>query len=218
MQGHEVLCFSHVRSVPSSPLQSAGESVAEAIHVIFLLAHSSLGQVRLAVLFIPQFRAWLASCFIYASPHRTQTPCLFLSQAFPMAAFTPFQSRILKHCRKIGLAYQLNERSPVIYPTQLALLLARESAAVEEKDKVRRARAQTGDARLSRATQEIRGSRSQEIRGSRSHFPFSQQGFLLIETNFRLYATTGSELKIALLFIFADIVRRGPSQFFRSSR
>lgn len=86
-----------------------------------------------------RFRVYVAVyLFTLCTPHSDLLPSL--PQAFPRAAFTPLQARILKHCRKIGLAYQLNERSPVVYPTQLALLLARESAAVEEKDKVRRGR------------------------------------------------------------------------------
>ena len=126
---------------------------------------------------------------------------------------------MLRHFSKIGLCYHRKKSAQQYYPTRLAVAL-RTSAALGTEDK--------GEVRmcLPRFQQRLllllllgggclfvclfvcffwleKESFISPLTGAL----IICQGFLIIETNFRLYAYTKSELKISLLKLFAKPVR-----------
>ncbi|VDM31568.1 unnamed protein product [Hydatigera taeniaeformis] len=119
------------------------------------------------------------------------------------------QQDLLQHMRELGLAYQRKRTAPRFYVTRLALSLALGSPAAlnslrgsvdAEPDALFSAnRLPTGVSH--------RGSRG----GGIGVGDASDVGYILVETNFRLYAYTDSRLKTALLSLFSKIRVRYPN-------
>ncbi|RPA76030.1 transcription factor Tfb2 [Ascobolus immersus RN42] len=107
---------------------------------------------------------------------------LDLGQAYSKAGLTPTQLNMLEDLRDYGIVYQRKSSSDRYYPTRLATTLTSESAALRTVQ-------QGFDAAMSQ----------------------SGQGFIVVETNYRLYAYTSSPLQISLLAFFARLSQRYPN-------
>lgn len=89
----------------------------------------------------------------------------------------------LQHLREFGLVYQRKRRSGRFYPTRLAIGLA------------------SGLKDLNVKTDGPGGDREEE----------QDQGYIIVETNYRVYAYTDSPLQVALLSLFCELLYRFPN-------
>ncbi|OQR66492.1 general transcription factor IIH subunit 4-like [Tropilaelaps mercedesae] len=88
----------------------------------------------------------------------------------------------LQHLREFGLVYQRKRRSGRFYPTRLAIGLA---SGLKDLDA------------------------NSNFSGGREHD--QEQGYIIVETNYRVYAYTDSPLQVALLSLFCDLLYRFPN-------
>jgi len=113
-----------------------------------------------------------------------------LGQDYSTELLTETQIVLLEDLRDYGLVWQRNSKSRRFYPTRLATTLT--SALPTLLTPTHAAR--TGD----EAPRETRGNPD-------------QQGFIIIETNYRLYAYTDNALQIAVLNLFVAFKSRFPN-------
>lgn len=100
---------------------------------------------------------------------------------------TPTQLDLLQNMRELGLAYQRKRTAPRFYVTRLALSLASGPSAATSGPLVNNEEAETdGIVSVDRLPTGVssRGSKTGTTGGS-------GVGYILVETNFRLYAYTG---------------------------
>jgi len=100
----------------------------------------------------------------------------------------------LQHLREFGLIFQRKRKSKRFYPTKLALNLTSGGGM--------------GDAALPSATSQS----STDLLSSKSSQSLpSENGFIVVETNYHVYAYTESALKTALLALFSEMQYRFPN-------
>ena len=110
---------------------------------------------------------------------------LELGQAYSKTNLTPTQLQMLLDLRDFGIIYQDSPDSDTYYPTRLATTLTSDAGALRS--------ASAGfDSALSSSTT-------------------NDKGFVVIETNYRIYAYTSSPLQIAILSLFARLSTRYPN-------
>ncbi|KAK9526381.1 hypothetical protein VZT92_015082 [Zoarces viviparus] len=93
----------------------------------------------------------------------------------------------LQHLREFGLVFQRKRKSRRYYPTRLAITLA------------------AGVTTSSSSSSSSSASSSISIPGT------GDAGFIVVETNYRIYAYTDSELQIALVALFSEMLYRFPN-------
>ncbi|KAF3934375.1 hypothetical protein ABW20_dc0100219 [Dactylellina cionopaga] len=108
---------------------------------------------------------------------------LELGQDYDMKSLTPTQKGMLEDLRDYGIVYQRKSSSRRFYPTRLATAL----------------------------TSEMRTLRSPAATIQNATSQSDENGFLIIETNYRMYAYTNSPLQIAVLNLFARLISRFPN-------
>ena len=109
---------------------------------------------------------------------------LELGLPYSRTNLTPTQSQMLLDLGDFGMVYQPSSSSPIFYPTRLATTL----------------------------TSDTSGLRSSFSSGrSSSTSSTNTAGFIVIETNYRIYAYTSSNLQIAILQLFARLQVRYPN-------
>uniref|UniRef100_A0AAY4BHG3 General transcription factor IIH subunit 4 n=1 Tax=Denticeps clupeoides TaxID=299321 RepID=A0AAY4BHG3_9TELE len=91
----------------------------------------------------------------------------------------------LQHLREFGLVFQRKRKSRRYYPTRLAITLAAGVTANTSSS------SSSSSAAASSGTGDV--------------------GFIVVETNYRLYAYTNSELQIALVALFSEMLYRFPN-------
>ena len=109
---------------------------------------------------------------------------LELGQAYSTEKLTPTQLHMLDDLTDFGIIFRRNPGSQYFYPTRLGTTLTSDAGAL------RNSNASLADA-LGAAT--------------------SDKGYIIIETNFRIYAYTSSPLQIAVLNLFARLHTRYPN-------
>jgi transcription initiation factor TFIIH subunit 4 len=113
---------------------------------------------------------------------------LELGQSYSKANLTPTQAQMLLDLGDYGIIYQ-NGSSSRYYPTRLATTLTSDAGAL----------------RSASSTFKSALSASPSSSGS------SDNGFIVIETNYRIYAYTSSPLQIAILQLFCRLSTRYPN-------
>lgn len=108
---------------------------------------------------------------------------LELGQDYSTSNLTPTQQRMLEDLNDFGLVYRRTPNSDRFYPTRLATTLTSDAGAL-----------------LSTSSAFDTGLRSS-----------SGKGYIIIETNYRLYAYTSSLLQIAVLNLFTKLTTRFPN-------
>ncbi len=108
---------------------------------------------------------------------------LELGQSYSKATLTPTQTQMLHDLGDYGLVYELSSSS-LFYPTRLATTLTSDAGALRS----------TVSPSFSSATADN-----------------STNGFVVIETNYRIYAYTSSPLQIAILQLFTRLSTRYPN-------
>jgi transcription initiation factor TFIIH subunit 4 len=109
---------------------------------------------------------------------------LELGRAYNTTTLTESQQRMLGHLVDFGLVYIPPSTSTQFFPTRLATTLTSDASAL-------RSVSAGFDAATSAAT--------------------GTKGFIIIETNYRLYAYTSSPLQIAVLSLFTKLSTRYPN-------
>ncbi|XP_054877856.1 general transcription factor IIH subunit 4 isoform X2 [Poeciliopsis prolifica] len=90
----------------------------------------------------------------------------------------------LQHLREFGLVFQRKRKSRRYYPTRLAITLA---------------------AGVTTSSASTSSTNITSVPGTKD------AGFIVVETNYRLYAYTDSELQIALVALFSEMLYRFPN-------
>jgi len=119
---------------------------------------------------------------------------LGLGQAYSVATLTQTQQKMLRDLRDYGVVYQRKDNSDRFYPTRLATTLTSDATGL------RTAAASFSNAITATTTASIQTQDSSEDRG-----------FIIIETNYRVYAYTNSPLAIAILDLFTKLGTRFPN-------
>ena len=109
---------------------------------------------------------------------------LELGQDYSTANLTATQLQMLDDLNDFGIIYRRSPQSDRFYPTRLATTLTSDAGALPN-----------ADASISNS----------------SAGPGSGKGFIIVETNYRLYAYTQSPLQIAVLALFCRLIVRFPN-------
>lgn len=108
---------------------------------------------------------------------------LELGQSYSKATLTPTQIQMLHDLGDYGLVFELSDSS-LFYPTRLATTLTSDAGALRSSVSSPLSSTTTGD---------------------------NTTGFVVIETNYRIYAYTSSPLQIAILQLFTRLSTRYPN-------
>ncbi|KAF1920927.1 transcription factor Tfb2-domain-containing protein [Ampelomyces quisqualis] len=109
---------------------------------------------------------------------------LELGQDYSTSTLSPTQLQMLDDLSAMGIVYRSSKESRTFYPTRLATTLTSDSGALPGSDI---------------ATSEKPDHKAQK------------KGFIIIETNYRLYAYTNSLIQIAILSLFTKLQHRFPN-------
>ncbi|KAH3917688.1 RNA polymerase II transcription factor B subunit 2 [Parastagonospora nodorum] len=109
---------------------------------------------------------------------------LELGQDYSTSTLSPSQLHMLDDLSAMGIVYRSSKDSPTFYPTRLATTLTSDSGALPGSDV---------------GTTEKPDSKAQN------------KGFIIVETNYRLYAYTNSLIQIAILSLFTKLQHRFPN-------
>jgi transcription initiation factor TFIIH subunit 4 len=110
---------------------------------------------------------------------------LELGQDYSTSTLSATQLQMLEDLSSMGLVYRSSRDSRTFYPTRLATTLTSESGALPGSD------ISTSD--------------------TKSDSKAQNKGFIIIETNYRLYAYTNSLIQIAILSLFTKLQHRFPN-------
>jgi transcription initiation factor TFIIH subunit 4 len=110
---------------------------------------------------------------------------LELGQDYSTSTLSATQLQMLEDLSSMGLVYRSSSDSRTFYPTRLATTLTSESGALPGSD------VSTSD--------------------TKSDSKAQNKGFIIIETNYRLYAYTNSLIQIAILSLFTKLQHRFPN-------
>ncbi|PVI06179.1 RNA polymerase II transcription factor-like protein B subunit 2 [Periconia macrospinosa] len=109
---------------------------------------------------------------------------LELGQDYSTATLSPTQTIMLDDLTAFGIVYMSHKNAKTFYPTRLATTLTSDSGALSTTNSNDVAAPGTGA---------------------------TQKGFIIVETNYRLYAYTSSLLQIAVLSLFTKLTTRFPN-------
>lgn len=112
-----------------------------------------------------------------------------IKQNYSVETLTQTQQQMLEDLRDYGIVYQRKKGSRRYYPTRLATTLTSGNAAIAGAGPKH---AQQGDPNRPPGADEEEG----------------EQGFVILETNYRVYAYTESPLQIAVLNLFVQLQAR----------
>lgn len=106
---------------------------------------------------------------------------LELGQDYSTSTLSETQLQMLDDLSAMGIVYRSSKNAKVFYPTRLATTLTSDSGGLST----------SGDAGASNSS--------------------ANQGFIIIETNYRLYAYTNSLIQIAIISLFCKLQHRFPN-------
>ncbi|KAF2280150.1 RNA polymerase II transcription factor B subunit 2 [Westerdykella ornata] len=111
---------------------------------------------------------------------------LELGQDYTTSTLSPTQLKLLEDLSQFGIIYRSSDDAPTFYPTRLATTLTSDASALS-------------------------ASQSLSTSLATTHTDTTAKGFIIIETNYRLYAYTSSLLQIAVLSLFTKLTTRHPN-------
>ena len=137
---------------------------------------------------------------------------LQLGQAYSVATLTQTQCMMLRDLRDYGVVYQRRDNSDRFYPTRLATTLTSDVTGL----RTAAATISSAAAAATTATASTTASTAMTAPQQQQPPPTGQpaeedRGFIIIETNYRLYAYTNSPLVIAILDLFTKLGSRFPN-------
>lgn len=98
----------------------------------------------------------------------------------------------LQHLREFGLVYQRKRKEKRFFPTRLALNFTTKNAIIPQN-----------------ITSDMSASKAALTAGDESNN--YEKGYIIVETNYRVYAYTDSKLQISLLALFTELLYRFPN-------
>ena len=110
---------------------------------------------------------------------------LELGQDYTTSTLSPTQLQMLDDLSAMGIVYRSSKESRTFYPTRLATTLTSDSGALPGSDIATTSKPDTSKAQ--------------------------NKGFIIVETNYRLYAYTNSLIQIAILSLFTKLQHRFPN-------
>lgn len=116
---------------------------------------------------------------------------LELGQDYTTSTLSPTQLQLLEDLSAFGIVYRSSKNAPTFYPTRLAVTLTSDSGALSSSESL-----------TSSTLSSVAPSAGTSNAG---------KGFIIIETNYRLYAYTSSILQIAILSLFTKLTTRFPN-------
>jgi transcription initiation factor TFIIH subunit 4 len=119
---------------------------------------------------------------------------LELGVAYSTSNLTPTQLQMLEDLSDFGLVYRPSPSSSQYYPTRLATTLTSDSPALPNN-----------------STPTASSSGPQPESGANPAQGSDEKGYIIVETNYRLYAYTSSPLLISIISLFADLKTRYPN-------
>jgi transcription initiation factor TFIIH subunit 4 len=127
---------------------------------------------------------------------------LELGKDYSLSALSVTQVKMLEDLRDFGIVYQRKSSSRRFYPTRLATTLTSDSSALRSAGDSMEAAIQEGyvESRV-QGEAENETSKSGLLKGYKT-------GFIILETNYKLYAYTDSPLQIAVLNLFCHLKTR----------
>lgn len=130
---------------------------------------------------------------------------LELGKDYSLSVLSGTQVHMLEDLRDYGIVYQRKSSSRRFYPTRLATTLTSDATSV-------RSAASSMDVAMSKPVTATNVSSANGVSGAGSGTSSSimggNTGFIILETNFRLYAYTDSPLQIAVLNLFVSLKSR----------
>lgn len=128
---------------------------------------------------------------------------LELGRDYSLKALSKTQEQMLLDLRDYGIVYQRKSTSRRFYPTRLATTLTSDATSV-------RSASMSIDAAMN--SRPATSASSQDVatpaNGAVDMTASSNTGFIILETNFRVYAYTDSPLQIAVLNLFVHLKSR----------
>ena len=118
---------------------------------------------------------------------------LELGQDYSKENLSPTQLRMLEDLSDFGLVYQKSPQAPSFYPTRLATTLT------------------SSDASALRSSTAAAFAPGVQPAAPTANNAEADSGFIVIETNYRIYAYTTSSLQIAILQLFTRLSTRYPN-------
>ncbi|KAJ4305164.1 RNA polymerase II transcription factor B 52 kDa subunit [Kalmusia sp. IMI 367209] len=115
---------------------------------------------------------------------------LELGQDYSTATLSPTQLQMLEDLAEFGIVYRSHKEASTFYPTRLAVTLTSDAGALS----------QAADTQASAASQT-----------TPLGVGATSKSFIILETNYRLYAYTNSLLQIAVLSLFTKLTTRFPN-------
>lgn len=117
---------------------------------------------------------------------------LELGQAYSISTLSPTQLQMLDDLSAMGIVFRSSKDARVFYPTRLATTLTSESGGLNT----------TGGT--------VSTSNGPPASSSNTNSS-ATKGFIIIETNYRLYAYTSSLIQIAIISLFCKLQHRFPN-------
>jgi len=115
---------------------------------------------------------------------------LELGQDYSTSTLSPTQLQMLEDLSAMGLVYRTSKEAQTFYPTRLATTLTSDSGSA-----------------MSASSNDT----AQANQGNTGILATANKGFIIIETNYRLYAYTNSLIQIAILSLFTKLQHRFPN-------
>ncbi|OON20862.1 Transcription factor tfb2 [Opisthorchis viverrini] len=170
-------------------------------HGFHFLLMSRPDQVRLFLLHYFDYLKETKKNLVAALQFVFQLSFLSPEKSYPVDALTAPQQEVLQQMRELGLAYQRKRTAPRFYVTPLATVLS--------GSRCHRPAMSSGSVlnAIPTGVSHLDGTDSVQPTASST----SDVGYILLETNFRLYAYTDSPLRTALLSLFSKIRARFPN-------
>lgn len=127
---------------------------------------------------------------------------LELGKDYSLSALSVTQVKMLEDLRDFGIVYQRKSSSRRFYPTRLATTLTSDSSALRSASESMEVATQEGyiDGSAQGGVDDS-NQRASVLRGYKT-------GFIILETNYKLYAYTDSPLQIAVLNLFCHLKTR----------
>lgn len=116
---------------------------------------------------------------------------LELGTSYATSNLTPTQQQMLEDLADFGLVYRRTPESNRYYPTRLATTLTSDAPALPNSS--------------------LTSTTTTDISNPDLQTTSNEKGYIIVETNYRLYAYTSSPLLISILSLFASLQTRYPN-------
>ncbi|KAL1311280.1 hypothetical protein AAFC00_001466 [Neodothiora populina] len=138
---------------------------------------------------------------------------LELGVSYSTDNLTPTQHHMLDDLADFGIIYRRTPQSSRYYPTRLATTLTSDSPALTNSSLTSTTVSSTNpDSSSTTAASTTKSKPTPQTTASTNPTPSdTEKGYIIVETNYRIYAYTSSPLLISILSLFANLKTRFPN-------